>query len=138
MRPVSASFSRRAGALGASGSKAGGLSGGAGARGGAGPALETIFERNSVASDWESTGRASPRTDVVPADWDGPGPTASPPPVHTERSPSEPPTPAPPLARPRTAGVGLTPLRAAAGQARRCRTGTAWTRRRRAGRRQTR
>lgn len=36
----------------------------------AGPSLETIFERNSVASDWESTGRASPRPDLVPTDWE--------------------------------------------------------------------
>jgi hypothetical protein len=51
-----------------------------------GPSLETIFERNSVASDWESTGRTSPR-DLVPADWDN---LASLSPPLPERSPGTP------------------------------------------------
>ena len=49
--------------------------------------LETIFERNSVASDWESTGRASPRADFVPGDWDQ---SLSSSPLENERGPGAP------------------------------------------------
>ncbi len=39
-----------------------------------------------MASDWESTGRASPRTDFVPGDWDQ---SLSSSPLENDRGPGE-------------------------------------------------